>query len=335
MPRTGGQKLKLLYIYKLLYENSDEEHVLSTTDLIGMLANFGITAERKSVYDDIEALISFGVDIVTVKGQNAGYYIGQRVFELPELMLLADAVASSRFITEKKSAELIGKITSLTDKWHAGKINRQIYTLSRTKNPNEQIYYNIDRISEAISRNRQITFKYFEYNTDKQVVYRRGGSRYTASPYALYWDDEFYYMIAYYGRYGKIVNFRADKMEKIEILEEPRIGEARKEGFDPAAYAKTLFSMFAGETERVKLEFSNQLIGVALDRFGYDISVEKRGDDRFAIVVDVAVSPTFLGWLFQFGDNVRILSPESLIRRMKNEAEKVYKQYQGNDEVRL
>lgn len=323
MSGAGRQKLKLLYIYKILYENTNEENILNAVQLISKLKGYGISAERKSIYDDIETLISFGVDILTVKGRNSGYYIASREFELPELALLADAVASSKFITEKKSAELIKKITALTDKWNAGKINRQIFMLNRTKNKNEQIYYNIDKIHEAISENRQVSFLYFEFDTDKNIVYRRGGTRYTASPYALCWDDEYYYMIAYYERYNRVVNFRADRMERIEILNHPRQGEAQKEGFNPVQYASRLFSMFVGETQRVRLEFSNRLIGVALDRFGYDSFIEKRENDRFAIIADVAISSAFLGWLFQFGDDVKILSPDSLKEQMKNQAEKI------------
>lgn len=332
MARSSRQKQKLLYIHKWLHEYTDEEHKMSAPRLLEMLSEAGISADRKSIYSDIRELVDFGVDIMIKKGKDGGYYIASREFELPELQLLADAVASSRFITEKKSTELIRKITSLASKWQAGRINRQIFMTNRTKNANERIYYNIDSIHRAISENREINFLYFEYDTDKNKKYRREGERYEASPYTLYWDDEYYYMIAYYERYGMVVNFRVDKMEDIEITSQSRRGEASREDFDTVEYAKRLFSMFVGETQKVRLLFSNDLMGAALDRFGHESYIEKNGEEHFVISTEVSVSPAFLGWLFQFGEGVKVLSPQSLRDSLKKRAQRILEQYENEND---
>ena len=332
MPKARGQKLKLMYLYKFLFEQSDENHPIATAELVSALHACGIPAERKSIYSDLAALEEFGVDIGRSHGSPAGYFINSRAFSVPELQLLANAVASSKFITEKKSQELIRKITSLTNVQTAGRINRQIYILNRRKHVNEQIYYNIDRIHDAVSESREITFRYFDYTLSKEKRYRRGGEPYTATPYALCWDDDNYYMIAYYPRYDAISNFRVDRMDYI-ALGEYRAPDERRRSFSIAEYTQGLFSMFGGEKLLARLEFSAHLIGAVLDRFGRDVAVERTGEDRFAVCADIVVSPAFWGWLFQFGADARVLGPEPLRAAAAEESRRLYALYHGDGAV--
>ncbi|MGI5971892.1 MAG: helix-turn-helix transcriptional regulator [Oscillospiraceae bacterium] len=327
MPKSPNQKLKLLYLFRILHEKTDENHSLTMSQIIDELGRYGISAERKSIYDDLEALRVFGVDIACIRSKNVSYCIAGRGFELPELKLLADAVASSKFITEKKSEELIRKIGSLTSVYEAAQLRRQVYVSGRVKTMNEKIYYNVDKIHQAIARNRQISFRYFEYTVEKEKRYRNDGEDYTASPFALSWDDEYYYLIALYDKRPNLSHFRVDKMECIEILEENRSPLPDGKQFNPAEYSRKVFNMFGGEEERIRLKFDNSLIGVVLDRFGKDVMVMREGEHSFIVTVDALISPPLLGWLFSFGDKVKVLSPESLAEMMRDCASKCASRY--------
>ena len=308
MSKSPNQKLKLLYLLKILMEKTDAEHTLTVPEMIKELNKYNINAERKSIYDDIESLKTFGIDILCRKSKTYDYYIASRTFQLAELKLLADAVASSKFITEKKSKQLIKKIGSLTSSHEAKQLTRQIYVAGRVKTMNEKIYYNVDIIHQAISSNKQISFKYFEYTIDKKKHYRNDGNLYTASPYALTWDDENYYMISYYEKYESITHFRVDKMEDIKILEL----KSHNEEINIAEYTKKIFSMYGGEEETVRIQFDNSLLGVVIDRFGKDTVTYKVNDNNFMAILTVELSPPFWGWIFQFGNKVRIVSPENV-----------------------
>jgi predicted DNA-binding transcriptional regulator YafY len=244
MPKSSNQKLKTLYLLKILMEKTDENHTITVPEMISGLEMYGISAERKSIYDDIEALKNYGIDIICKKTRTYDYYVGSRTFELAELKLLADAVASSKFITEKKSDELIKKIGLMTSSYEAGQLRRNIYVSGRAKAMNEKIYYNVDTIHQAISMNRQISFRYFEYDIEKNKRYRNSGEKYAASPYALTWDDENYYMISRYEKHEGATHFRVDKMEDIEVLDIPSNNDGT---INVAEYAKKVFGMFSGE----------------------------------------------------------------------------------------
>jgi predicted DNA-binding transcriptional regulator YafY len=327
MPANSNLKLKPLYIMKILLEKTDENHPLTVNEIISELSYYDIPAERKSIYSDIDLLMSFGLDIICEKGRANKYFIGTRDFELPELKLLVDAVQSSKFITHKKSEELIKKIEKLTSIYEAKELHRQVVVADRVKTMNESIYYNVDKIHKAIQQNKQIRFKYFDYNLDKQIEFRKNGEWYYASPYALTWSDDNYYMIAYYEKYNGISNFRVDRMAAIEMVDTERIVCVDTKDFNVADYSKRVFRMFSGETETVKLQFDNSLINVVIDRFGKDIVINRQDDDHFIITVDVVATNTFLGWLFMFGDKVKILSPESLVEEFKNVAERIIQIY--------
>lgn len=328
MSKSENQKLKLLYLMKLLLEKTDDEHSLSVGQMIEELAQLNIHAERKSIYDDIESLRRFGLDIACVKSKTTGYFIAGRTFELPELKLLADAVASSKFITEKKSAQLILKIESLTSQYQACQLQRQVYVSGRVKTENEKIYYNVDTIHQAIAQNRQVSFRYFEYTVEKKKEYRHGGQNYVASPYALSWDNENYYMIAFYEKYGNLSHFRVDKMESIRMLENPRKKLPDSKAFNLTEYTRKLFSMFGGTEERILLQFDNSLIGVVLDRFGKSVAIREADEHSFIADFNAFVSPTLLGWIFEFGDKVKVISPKILIAQLKQKTKECMGQYE-------
>jgi len=318
MAKSAGQKLKLLYIIKLLTENTDENHPASTADIIAYLDANGIHSERKSIYDDIEKLCDFGYDIVQVHSRlGGGYYMASREFELAELKLLVDAVQSSRFITSRKSRSLIKKLELLAGKQDAGKLQRQVYVAGRIKTENESIYYNIDNIHRAIQENRQISFQYLDWNLNKELVPRVGGKR-KVSPWALIWREENYYLAAYDSVDGIMKHYRVDKMGHVDVLKDEREGLEQFEKVDPAVYTNLTFGMFSGDEETVTLQFPNRLIGVVLDRFGREADIRPMTDRVFRIRVRVAVSGQFFGWLAGIGREAVIVSPAA-----------VKEQYQG------
>lgn len=319
MPKNPNQKLKLLYLYQILLQKTDEEHKLGMEELLQALSRCGIEAERKSIYSDIAALQDFGLDVVLQRGPGGGYYVASRDFELPELKLLVDAIQCSRFITEKKSAELIGKIESLASEPQARALQRQVYISDRSKTVNESIYYNIDTLHAAISAGVQITFQYFEWIIDFSGAerirkrYRRDGARYQISPWTLTWDDENYYLIAYEQSSDSIRHYRVDKMEHIALTELPREGQSLfRDQFNPASYSRKVFGMFSGQEKTVRLQCENRFIGVLRDRFGADLMVQPVDEGHFAVNVTVAVSPQFFSWVFGLGGGVQIVSPENV-----------------------
>lgn len=311
MAKSLNQKLKLLYLIKIFSEKTDEDHCLTAQELITELAAYGISAERKSIYDDIECLITFGYDIVNVKARKGGgYYLASREFELPELKLLVDAVQSSRFITQKKSRELIDKIETLAGPYDRKQLQRQVIVAGRVKTENESIYYNVDRIHHAIQMEVPITFTYLEWNVKKELQLRRGGRKYRISPWALTWQDENYYLIAYDDEEEKIKHFRVDKMNRItELSGEKRKGMEAFKKFDLASYTNQTFSMFGGEMQMVTLQLPASMVGIILDRFGREISIRSLEDGYIAAKVRAAVSTQFYGWLTGLGNQVRILAP--------------------------
>ena len=312
MPRGVNQKMKLLYLLKILSENTDEAHPLSTQELIARLSSYGIPAERKSIYDDIECLNNFGYDIVYVKAhKGGGYYMAGREFELPELKLLVDAVQASRFITLKKSRQLISKIEKLAGPYEGKQLQRQVFVAGRVKTDNESIYYNVDMVHKAIQDNAPITFTYLVWNMKRELVPRHQGKRYHVSPWALTWKDENYYLVAYDDEEEKIKHFRVDKMSRIKEQEgEERKGAESFERFDIAEYTNRTFGMFGGETETVTLRLPESMIGIVLDRFGREISIRKLEEGVAGVKIRVAVSMQFYGWLTGLGREVRILTPE-------------------------
>lgn len=329
MAKSPNQKLKLLYLMKILLEQTDENHRITMTEIIENLASYNISAERKSLYNDIESLRLYGLDIIGIQeGRTYFYYVGSRRFELAELKLLVDSVQSAKFITAKKSSELIKKLEGLASRYEASKLHRQVFVAGRVKTMNESIYYNVDRIQTAIGENSKITFQYFQWNVEKKMELRHDGAVYKVSPWVLSWNDGNYYLIAYDGEKGIIKHFRVDKMLHIELNGEKREGEQVFQSFDMAAYARKMFGMYGGKEERVRLECENSFAGVIIDRFGKDVTLNRLDDTHFFVNVEAAVSRQFLSWVIGLGEGVKIAGPESVVARMKDEIRRLMRQYQ-------
>lgn len=320
--RTENQKMKLLYLIDILLRKTDEAHPMTVDAMIAALHTVGISAERKAIYRDMAALKEYGLDIV--KLPRKGFFVGVRDFDLAELKLLADAVASSKFITEKKSKALIEKLGRLTSETSAKQLKRQVHYLDRVKSSNEAIYYNTDALHTAIEQNRQIGFIYYEYSLNKRLVPKRNGEQYRVSPYMLLWEDENYYLIAFHPRYQALSHFRVDKMRDIEILDEQ--AAVLPEKIHPADYAKRTFSMFGGEEMPITLAFEPYLIGVFIDRFGSDITMT-RSNGWMKTRVHVRVSPSFFAWVFQLKDQVKLLAPKAVVDEYTAHLKKTMAQY--------
>ena len=328
MSKSSNQKLKILHIAEIFKEMTDEEHGLTLAEIIEELKRRGISTERKSLYNDIEALRTFGMEIETKKDKTVRYYLAEREFELPELKLLVDAVQSSKFITRKKSSALIKKIESLASMYEAKQLQRQVFVANRIKTMNESIYYAVDEIHKAISADRQITFQYFDWNFKKEKQLRRDGRIYAVSPWALTWDDENYYMIAFDEESGIIKHYRVDKMQKIKVSASKRLGEKLFENFDPAVYSGKTFGMYGGRDEQVTLRCRHSMAGIVVDRFGQDVIMYDVGNGFFEISVIVSVSPLFLTWIMNFGGDMMIVSPDSVIEEYIELARKAINIYQ-------
>jgi len=327
LAKSTGQKLKLLYILKILSEKTDENNVISMEELLRELDGHNISAERKSIYDDMEALRTFGADVNYRSEAPKGYQLLSREFELAELKLLVDSVQASKFITSKKSKELIKKLEGLTSKHEARKLDRQVYFSNRIKAANENIYYNVDKIHIAIGQNSKIRYKYFEWNLNKEMNLRKDGESYEISPWALCWDDENYYMLGFDSCAKMIKHYRVDKMLEIEIINESREGKELFAGFNLADFAKKTFGMFGGKEELINISFKNNLIGVVIDNFGKDITIKKDNDESFNIHVKVAVSDQFFGWITGLGDGAKIISPTEVVEKYKEHILKVIAEY--------
>lgn len=329
MAKSEKQKLKLLYLMQLLLEKTDEEHAVTMSEIIEYLEKNDIQAERKSIYNDMQLLMDFGLDIISIKERPGGYYLASRQFELAELKLLVDAVQSSKFITSKKSRELIKKLGTLCSDSQAKQLQRQVVVTNRNKAVNESIYYNVDMIYNAIAANVKVRFQYFEWNVNKEMQLRKNGAFYCVSPWLLTWDDENYYLIAYDDGAGIVKHYRVDKMLKIGLTGEERSGKEAFDGFDIAGYSKKTFGMFAGEEETVTLCLEERLTGVVVDRFGTEAAMRKKDESHILARVNVAVSRQFFGWVAGLGAGIKIEAPETVAEQYRAYLEEILKLYEG------
>lgn len=329
MSRGENQKLKLAYLAKIMLAKTDEDHALTLAQITKELNAVGVTAERKSIYADFADLTDkLGIEIIKEQvGRETLYHVASREFELAEVKLLIDAVQSSKFITEKKSNELIKKMKTLVSEYQAAQLQRQVYVKGRAKTMNESIYYNVDDIHRAILDNKKITFKYYRWNTNKKLEERNHGSIFEVSPWALIWDDENYYLVAFSDYDRKIKHYRVDKMKHIQITDEMREGKAAFKDFDIAAYSKMNFGMYNGRKENVKIEFDNNMVGVFIDRFGKDIMIFPVDDNDSCTRVDVAISPQFFAWILSLGDKVTVTEPADVVEEMKEYVRKILDRY--------
>lgn len=328
MAKGKHQKLKLLYLAKMFMEETDDQHGLSRQEIINRLNAYDISADRKTLYSDLEELRAFGIDIITEnKGKDWTYHIGEREFELAELKLLVDSVQSARFITEKKSRTLIKKLESLVSRHEAKQLHRQVLISGRVKTMNESIYYNVDKIHTAINADSRIRFQYFQWNVRKEMALRHDGAWYDISPWALVWDNENYYLIGYDSASCQIRHYRVDKMLKISVTDQKREGKEAFSRIDIPAYSRQLFGMYGGEETRVSLEAADHMAGILIDRFGQEIRIIPGDSGTFTAYVNVAVSPQFLGWVFSLGKDVRITGPEKVVKMMREEGTRLLEQY--------
>lgn len=326
--RGKNQKLKLLYLAKIMQEQTDDSHGLTMPQIIDELAKYDIEAQRKSVYDDLAALNDFGIEILKDQVGNRTYYkCGARDFELAELHIIIDAIASSKFITSSKSKELIEKLEHMASNYDAKLIDRDVYVSDRVKNMNESIFYTVDAIQYAIANNHRIRFQYFSWNVDGEMVLRHDGAFYDISPWALLWDNENYYLVGYDKAADEFKHYRVDKMLHTEETSKKRIGKAKFDKLDKEVYTKRHFRMFGGEEETVTLLCKNEMANVIIDQFGKDVRLEKVDAKRFKVKVDVVVSDQFLGWIIALGDGVKIEAPKELMLRMKEISKKINKIY--------
>lgn len=329
MAQTANYKRKLLILARLLLERSDEEHPVSRQEMQEELERWGLSAERKSIYDDMEQLAELGLDVHSRKGRGGGWYIGQREFELAELKLLVDAVQSSRFLTKRKSDALIGKLERLTSVHQARQLQRQVYVDRRVKTMNESIFYNVDKLQGAIAANRVVTFRYFEYNARRERVFRREGARYRLTPYGLIWDSENYYLAGWDELRKEVRHYRVDKMADISLtgLKGHPQGEWTAEG-----YARKHFGMFSGTPCRLKLRCEDRMAGVVIDRFGLDVSLIPDGEGYFTASVDLVASPPLWGWLFGLGMGVEVLGPDWAVAEFRGRLEEAAARYRDRAE---
>ena len=328
MPKGSNQKLKLYHLAQIMLENTDDDHYITMPEIMSALEAYEVTADRRTIYADLKDLEALGIE---VEGEPVGgryrYHVVERPFELPELKLLVDAIQSSKFITERKTNALIRKLEKLVSKYEAMKLQRQVYVSGRIKTMNESIYYTVDTIHNAISENRKIRFQYFQWNVKKEMELRHDGAYYHISPWGLSWDAENYYLIGYDSEAGKIKHYRVDKMLRLQMSDEKREGKEHFKKLDMADYAKKSFGMFGGREEKVKLLVENTLAGVIIDRFGKDIMLIPSDEEHFTVNVDVHVSTQFFGWIISLGERVKILGPEEVVAQMKEEIQRLARQY--------
>ena len=329
MPRGSNQKFKFTYLMKIMAEKTDNEHSLTMPQILEELEKYEVSAERKSIYEDFKDMSKLGIDVIKEqRGRETFYHIAGREFELAEVKLLIDAVQSAKFITQKKSKSLISKVKNFVSEHQAKQLQRQIVINDRVKTMNESVYYNVDDIHTAINQNRKIKFKYYKWDIDKKLVERHGGSYFVVSPWALLWDDENYYMIAFDDWDNKIKHYRVDKMMYIEVGNDERSGKEEFKNFDMAKYSKATFGMYHGEKTKVCIKFANHMCGVFIDRFGKDTLFRKIDENNSELIVDINVSPQFFGWIFSLGNDVEIVSPIEVVNELREYTKKFIMKYE-------
>ena len=329
MPRGSNQKFKFTYLMKVMAEKTDDEHSLTMPQILEELEKYEVSAERKSIYEDFKDMSKLGIDVIKEqRGRETFYHIAGREFELAEVKLLIDAVQSAKFITQKKSKSLISKVKNFVSEHQAKQLQRQIVINDRVKTMNESVYYNVDDIHTAINQNRKIKFKYYKWDIDKKLVERHGGSYFVVSPWALLWDDENYYMIAFDDWDNKIKHYRVDKMMSIEVGNDERAGKEEFKNFDMAKYSKATFGMYHGEKTKVCIKFANHMCGVFIDRFGKDTLFRKIDENHSELIVDINVSPQFFGWIFSLGNYVEIVSPKEVVNELREYTKKFIMKYE-------
>lgn len=330
MAKKSNQKSKLLELAKIFQQETDESHPITGKQIIEKLKEKGIPVDRKTLYTDLEELRESGMEIyIDSKGRYSTYHLANREFELAEIKLLVDSVQSAKFITEKKSKELIKKLEGLVSVHQAKELKRQVIISGRVKSMNESIYYNVDGLHEAIHARKQIRFQYLQWNLKRRLELRRKGKYYVVSPFCLMMDNDRYYLVAYDAESAKIKHYRVDKMKHIGLVDAPLEGEKDFAKFDLAQYSRSLFGMFGGERERVTLRCKNDKVGVILDRFGKRVMLSFPDAESFRVRVEVSLSSQFFAWVFAVGEGIEIEGPSHVLAMAKDEVERLYRTYHG------
>lgn len=327
MPRDDSQNLKLLYMKDFFEECTDEDHPAKTPDILAYLEEHGVKMERKSVYPGISALEKYGLELTDPeKERNRSYYLRERDFETSEVKMILDSVASSKFLSERKSLELMNKLKKLVNVHHRHELDREVKVAGRVKTMNDSTINNLDHVHDAIAADMTLKFKYFHYNMNKEPEYTKDGKYYEVSPWVVLYDNSYYYLLAYVN--DDIRTFRIDRMKSVHTGSNERQGKEQFESFDLGKYTKQTFGMFSGEEEKVEMLFHNSLIDTVIDKFGKEVFISPVDDAHFKITVPVAVSPQFFGWIFGLGGKATILGPKSVVKKMKETLKKVSQKYE-------
>ena len=313
-------KERLIELLKLLYTKTDEDHPMPTSEIVTYFKDQGIPTDRGTIKADVDALNNCGIEVYAAKADKTRYHYANRTFELAELKLLVDAVESSKFITAKKSTALVEKLMTFTSAKRAKELERHLYTTGRIKPENESVFYAVDAIHQAINTGKQISFVYCEYDLNKELVPKRERNPYYFSPYAMLYLEDKYYVLGYSEQHGKIITYRVDRMKSVEVLDKHIVPRPRD--FDPVDYTVNIFSMYDGETYKVKLLCQNRLMNYIIDRFGENVHTFITDSNHFTATVDISVSQTFFAWIFQFSGGIRIISPPAVKEQYRKMLEK-------------
>ena len=332
MKQENAYKIKLLKLLEILRQDSDEDHYIGTTELIDKLADMGIVCDRRTLYKDIEVLNNFGYEVLCEKspGKPNCYCVADRSFDVPELRILMDAVQAASFVTPSKTEVLLDKIADLGGSHRAELLQSNIVRFNTTKSTNENIFYAISEINSAIENNKKVSFEYFDFNEKHERVYRKDHKRYFVNPLATIFDDDNYYLIAYYGKHPGVVHYRIDRMDKVELVEEQCKDPYNGEPIDLKHHKKTIFGMFQGETQEVKFQADKSLLDVIFDVFGDNITLEPLNDNTVTFKAEVQVSPTFLGWCCSFGDKLKIVGRDATVKKLKEYIGIIIQAYQND-----
>lgn len=318
MAQEFSQKIKLLKLMELLRQDSDEQHPLLAYQICQRLEDQGISCDRRTLSRDLKVLDQYGYEVMsTMVSHEKAYYVEDRSFSIPEIKILIDAVQAASFITDKKTAELIEKLADLGGSHRADILKSNIVNFNTRKHRNESIYYSVGFLEDAIEQNKKVIFRYFDLDENGEKVYRRDGHHYVVEPIALVFNEDNYYLVSYSSRHDSTANYRVDRMDAVEIIDDDICEKALAYREDIAGYTEQTFKMYSGQVEDVMLQFDNALIGSVYDKFGEEIKMLRVNDEKCATSVKVRISPTFWGWLFQFGKKMEILSPATVADEYK------------------
>lgn len=326
MAKENSQKIKLLKLMELLRQETDEQHPMAATVVCQKLNDMEVACDRRTLTRDIQALNEYGYEVMTTMlSHEKAYYVEDRSFSVPELKILIDAVHAASFVTEKKTAELIRKIANLGGSHSAEILQSNMVYFNTRKHHNESIYYNVDYLEDAIEQKKKVIFYYFDLNENGEKVYRNGHHHYVVEPIALVFNEDNYYMVCYSARHDNTANYRVDRMDAVEVIDEDICKKALELRQSVAGYTEQAFKMYGGQPVQITLQFSNKLIGAVYDRFGEGTKMIPIGDEDCAATVMVQISPTFWGWIFQFGKLMRIISPDGIIEQYKEKIREIDK----------